>query len=65
MAREQGFDADSSLGKFVKKVAIRSNVRPKLETRKLVTGASEVLEVINSFQTTFFIPLVRLEQVEL
>ena len=40
-------------------------MRPKLETRKVVTGASEVLEVINSFQTTFFIPLARLEQVEL
>ena len=62
VAKEQGFD--SSLGKFVKKVAVRSDVRPKLEKREEVLGrGSEVLEVINSFRTPFSIPIIRMEQV--
>lgn len=62
VATEQGFD--SSLGKFVKKVAVRSDVRPKLEKREEVLGGgSEVLEVINSFRTPFSIPIIRMEQV--
>ena len=59
------FDTDSSMGKFVKKVAVHSDIRPKLEKRELTLGGSEVLEVINSFRTPFSIPLVRMEQVEL
>ena len=61
---ERGFDTDSSVGKFVNKVAVRSDVRPKLEKREgLGGGSSEVLEVINSFRTPFTIPIVRMEQV--
>ena len=57
------FDTDSSMGKFVKKVAVHSDIRPKLEKREVTLGDSEVLEVINSFRTPFSIPLVRMEQV--
>ena len=61
---ELGSDAeDSRLGKFVNKVALSSNVKPKLEKREVVVGAPEVLEVINSFQTPFFKPVVKMEQV--
>ena len=65
VATERGFDTASSLGKFVKKVAVRSDVRPKMEKREEVLGggSSEVLEVINSFRTPFSIPIVRMEQV--
>ena len=52
------------MGKFVNRVAVRSDVRPKLEKREVLGGASsEVLEVINSFRTPFTIPIVRMEQV--
>ena len=64
--RERGFDKDSSVGKFVHKVAVRSDVRPKLEKRELLGGGNsseEVLEIINSFRTPFTIPIVRMEQV--
>ena len=42
---ERGFDTDSSVGKFVNKVAVRSDVRPKLEKREVLGGvsSSEVL----------------------
>ena len=56
-------NTDSSMGKFVKKVAVHWDIRPKLEKREVTLGASQVLEVINSFRTPFFIPLVRMEQV--
>ena len=56
-------DTVSSMGKFVKKVAVHSDIRPKLEKREVTLGASQVLEVINSFRTPFLIPLVRMEQV--
>ena len=58
------FETDSSLGKFVKKVAVHSDIRPKLEKREVTLGASQMLEVINSFRTPFFIPLIRMDQVE-
>ena len=64
--RERGFDKDSSVGKFVNKVAVRSDVRPKLEKREVLGGgdsSEEVLEIINSFRTPFTIPIVRMEQV--
>ena len=67
------------MGRFVKKVAVHWDIRPKLEKREVILnysqlrtkvnfaqvilGASEVLEVINSFRTPFSIPLVRMEQV--
>ena len=57
------FDKDSSMGKFVKKVAVPSDTRPNLEKREVILGASEVLEIINTFRTPFSIPLVRMEQV--
>ena len=57
------FNMDSSMGKFVKKVAVHSDIRPKLEKREVTLGASQVLEVINSVRTPFLIPLVRMEQV--
>ena len=65
VATEQGFgDADSSVGKFVNKVAVCSKIRPRLEKREVAMGAcEEVLEVIDSFRTPFFIPLARIEQV--
>ena len=52
----------SSLGKFVSKVAVPSEIRPKLEKQKITMG-SETLEVINSFRTPFSIPIARMEQV--
>ena len=52
----------SSLGKFVSKVAVPSEIRPKLEKQKIIMG-SETLEVINSFRTPFSIPIARMEQV--
>ena len=55
-------DFGSSLGKFVSKVAVPSEIRPKLETQKIIMG-SEMLEVINSFRTPFSIPITRMEQV--
>ena len=54
---------DSSMGKFVNKVSVHSDIRPKLEKREVTLAGSEVLEVINSFRTPFSIPLVRMEQV--
>ena len=51
------------MGKFVNKVSVHSDIRPKLEKREVTLGDSEVLEVINSFRTPFSIPLVRMEQV--
>ena len=65
VATKKGFDTDSSMGKFVNKVAVHWDIRPKLEKREVILGASEVLEVINSFRTPFSIPLVRMEQVRL
>ena len=52
----------SSLGKFVSKVAVPSEIRPKLGKQKIIMG-SETLEVINSFRTPFSIPIARMEQV--
>ena len=55
-----------SVGKFIKKVAVQSDVRPKLEERQVLGGgSSELLEVINSFRAPFTIPIVRMEQVGL
>ena len=57
------FDVDSSWGRFINKVAVRSDVHPKIEKRETMFGSPEVLEVLNSFRTPFSIPIVRMEQV--
>ena len=44
VASKQGFVSNASTGKFANKVAVKSDVRPKLEKREV--SANEVLEVI-------------------
>ena len=48
---------------FVNRVTVRTDVCPNLGKREVVMGAPEVLEVINSFRTPIFIPVVRVKQV--
>ena len=60
---KKAFDVDSSWGRFINKVAVRSDVHPKIEKRETMFGSPEVLEVLNSFRTPLSIPIVRMEQV--
>ena len=64
IAREQGYKVDTSLGKFVNKVAVRSDLRPILRKREKKIGEYDMLEVINSFRAPIFIRAVKIEQVK-
>ena len=60
---ERGFVAKSSLGIFLDKVALRSDIRPRLERREAVLEPPETLEVLNSYKTPLLITIARMEQV--
>ena len=63
IVRQQEYKVDTSLGKFVNKVAVRSDLRPILRKREKKIGEYEMLEVINSFRDPIFIRAVKIEQV--
>ena len=60
---ERGFGSKSSLGIFLDKVALRSDIRPRLEQREAVSEPLETLEVLNSYKTPLLITIARMEQV--
>ena len=61
---QEGYKVETSLGKFVNKVAIRSDLRPILKKREKKIGEYDMLEVINSFRAPIFIRAVKIEQVK-
>ena len=60
---ERGFGSKSSLGIFLDKVALRSDIRPRLERKQEVSEPLETLEVLNSYKTPLLITIARMEQV--
>ena len=60
---ERGFGSKSSIGIFLDKVALRSDIRPRLERREEVSEPPETLEVLNSYKTPLLITIARMEQV--
>ena len=60
---ERGFVTKPSLGIFLDKVALRSDIRPRLERREAVSEPPETLEVLNSYKTPLLITIARMEQV--
>ena len=59
---ERGFGS-KSLGIFLDKVSLRSDIRPRLEQREAVSEPPETLEVLNSYKTPLLITIARIEQV--